>query len=174
MSGIPSHLILDPLAPIPPSLGKKARMRLSELREAYQASMSERFQGMNLGSPEEVAILVAPIIAPLRVESLIVISMNSRNRPLGPPTIVARGDTDGTDVPIRAVLRTVLVMEGMQFIIAHNHPSGDPSSSPADRAVTTRLAEAGKAIDCPLRDHVIIGANGRFVSLRRDNPELWR
>jgi DNA repair protein RadC len=171
--GLPSHLILDPLAPIPPSLGKRDRFRLGELREAYQASMAERFQGVSLTTPEDVAALVAPIIAPLRVESLLVISLNTRNKPMGPPAIVSRGDYDGTDVPIRVVLRTVLVMEGTQFVIAHNHPTGDPAPSGADTAVTTRLVAAGRVISCPLRDHIIIGSNGRFVSLLRNRPELW-
>jgi len=50
------------------------------------------------------------------------------------------------------------------IILVHNHPSGDPTASQEDRAVTDQLAAAGKAIGIPVLDHVIIG-EGRFVSL---------
>jgi DNA repair protein RadC len=59
-------------------------------------------------------------------------------------------------------------------VAVHNHPGGDPAPSAADRAVTRRLCEAGRAIDVPLRDHLIVGANGRFTSLFRDEPGLFR
>jgi len=49
--------------------------------------------------------------------------------------------------------------------VAHNHPSGDPDPSQADREVTRRLIRAGNLVGIPLLDHVVIGA-GRFASLR--------
>ena len=51
------------------------------------------------------------------------------------------------------------------IIIAHNHPSGDPSPSREDINVTQRLAKAGKVMDIPLLDHIVLGDN-RFVSLK--------
>ncbi|HQJ11980.1 MAG TPA: JAB domain-containing protein, partial [Anaerolineae bacterium] len=51
------------------------------------------------------------------------------------------------------------------IIVAHNHPSGDPSPSPEDVALTRRLVEAGKLVEVEVLDHVVIG-QGRFVSLR--------
>jgi DNA repair protein RadC len=48
------------------------------------------------------------------------------------------------------------------MILLHNHPSGDPSPSAEDRAVTTRLVKAGKIMDIPVLDHVIIGRERYF------------
>jgi DNA repair protein RadC len=50
-------------------------------------------------------------------------------------------------------------------IVGHNHPSGDPSPSPEDIALTRRLVEAGKLLDLSLLDHLVIG-NAKYVSLR--------
>jgi DNA repair protein RadC len=108
----------------------------------------------------------------LRVEQLAVLALNPRSRVIGPPVIVSRGDTDGTDAPVRAILRAVLVQEASSFIIGHNHPSGDPSPSAGDRSVTKRLALAGRAIDCPCVDHIVVGPTS-FVSLRREDPGLF-
>jgi DNA repair protein RadC len=52
------------------------------------------------------------------------------------------------------------------IIVAHNHPSGDPTPSPEDVAVTRDLVAAGKLMDIELHDHLIIGSGGRFTSLR--------
>jgi len=51
------------------------------------------------------------------------------------------------------------------MIVVHNHPSGDPSPSPEDLSVTRNLVEAGRLLDIPVLDHVVIG-RGRFVSMR--------
>jgi len=48
-------------------------------------------------------------------------------------------------------------------ILVHNHPSGDPTPSPADREVTRQLVEAGRVLGIPIRDHVVVG-NGRYCS----------
>ncbi|MCK6490614.1 MAG: hypothetical protein L6R48_20365 [Planctomycetes bacterium] len=55
-----------------------------------------------------------------------------------------------------------------------NHPTGDTAPSAADAAVTRRLVAAGRAVDVPLVDHVIVTTSGGFLSLRRDQPELFR
>lgn len=170
---IDARLITDPLAPIPPSLGKRDRLRLAELREAYTFAMQERVHGISMDTPETVAELFRPLLMPLAVESMAVVALNPRLQPKGPPVIITRGDVDGVDAGPRAILRTVLVQEGVSFIVAHNHPSGDANPSSADRAVTSRLITAGRVIDCPLMDHVIIGAAGRSYSLRRMEPSLW-
>jgi DNA repair protein RadC len=52
------------------------------------------------------------------------------------------------------------------IICVHNHPSNDPTPSPDDVAVTRAMVQAGKLLDISLLDHLIIGGNGRFVSLK--------
>lgn len=69
-------------------------------------------------------------------------------------------------VGAREVFREAVRESASTIIVAHNHPSGDPTPSPEDIEVTTRLYEAGELLDIELRDHIIIG-RGKWTSLRR-------
>jgi DNA repair protein RadC len=61
------------------------------------------------------------------------------------------------------VFRGAIAEAAAGIIVVHNHPSGDPAPSADDRAVTRQLVEAGKILDLPVYDHVIVGARG-YVS----------
>ena len=63
------------------------------------------------------------------------------------------------------VFRPAIIESAPSIIISHNHPSGDPTPSPEDAAITRDLAAAGKLLGIDLLDHVVIG-NGRAVSLK--------
>jgi DNA repair protein RadC len=173
---IPAELITDPSRPIPPRIAKSKRLlaMLRDLREAYQHAMAPKPSRDKMTDPVNVAAYLAPLMAPLHVEHLAVLSLNTRLQLLAPPTMVHRGDIDSVDAGPRVVFRTALVQEAASVIIAHNHPTGDPSPSDADKVVTQRCYLAGSALDLPLNDHVIIGSAGSFYSLRSRNPELWR
>ena len=135
-------------------------------------------QRPQLKSPEEVAAFVVETLSPallrLAHEELWCLPLDPHCRLIGRPRTVTRGDVDGVDAGPRAFFRTALGAGAVQAIAVHNHPGGDPAPSAADRAVTRRLAEAGRAVDVPLRDHLVIGANGQFTSLFRDDPGLFR
>lgn len=171
---IPAELILDPSMPVPKNMSRRQAKRLADLREAYQWSMARRFERASFATPDAVAAYLTPIMAPLHVEHLMVLPLDSKCRMLSAPHPVSRGDVDGVDAGPRMVLRAVLAAGAVQFIVAHNHPSGDPAPSAGDRAVTRRLAEGGRAIDIPLRDHLIIAPPAAWVSLMRDDPSLFR
>jgi DNA repair protein RadC len=173
MATIPPHLIFDPYAPIPERLSKRDRTKLQELREAYQASIKAMVPKQALRSPEEAAALFMPVIGHMQVEALAVVGLNARLHPIEAPVIVSRGDVDGTDAGPRAIMRAVLIMGATSFLMAHNHPAGEPSPSPQDIAVTKRLVAAGRAVDCPLNDHLIITNHGSFYSFRRSEPGIW-
>jgi DNA repair protein RadC len=66
----------------------------------------------------------------------------------------------------REVFRPAVEHSAASLILAHNHPSGDPTPSAEDLRVTRQLAEVGRLLDIEVLDHVIVGAEG-FVSLRR-------
>jgi DNA repair protein RadC len=93
-------------------------------------------------------------------------------RLIGAPRQITRGDVDHTDAGPRAFFRCALSVGAAQAIAVHNHPSGDATPSPADAAVTRRLVAAGRTLDLPLIDHVIVAAGG-FTSLRRAQPVLF-
>jgi len=63
----------------------------------------------------------------------------------------------------REVFRAAIALNAAAIILAHNHPSGDPTPSPDDRAITAQLVAAGKLLDIPVADHIVIG-RGRYIS----------
>lgn len=171
---IPPQLILDPSLPVPRGLSKKAALRLAELREAYQWSVNRAFDRKKINDPGIAAELLIPLMAPLHVEHLCVLPLDSQCKLIGDPVLVTRGDVDGVDAGPRAIVRAALKADAVQMIIAHNHPAGSPEPSAADRAVTQRVATAGRAIDIPLRDHLIIAPPTGWTSLMRYDPGLFR
>jgi DNA repair protein RadC len=76
-----------------------------------------------------------------------------------------RGTVDHTPVYVREVIKRALDLTASALILVHNHPSGDPTPSKADIAVTRDIAKAAAAVGMTLHDHVIIG-RGRHTSLR--------
>ncbi|MEO6833868.1 MAG: JAB domain-containing protein, partial [Chitinophagaceae bacterium] len=69
-----------------------------------------------------------------------------------------------TVVDTRMILKNALLYGANKLVVAHNHPSGNPTPSQADREVTRRLAKAAELMDMQLVDHLII-ADGRYISL---------
>jgi DNA repair protein RadC len=92
--------------------------------------------------------------------------LNTRHRVLR-EVAVTRGILDASLVHPREVFRLAVVEGAAGVILVHNHPSGDPTPSPEDRAVTRQLAEAGRALGIPVLDHVIVG-DGSWRSLAED------
>jgi len=80
--------------------------------------------------------------------------------------VVSTGTLTESLVHPREVFQEAVRFSAHTVVLVHNHPSGDPTPSPADVATTRRLAEAGKVLGIELRDHVIIG-DGRWASLRQ-------
>jgi DNA repair protein RadC len=75
------------------------------------------------------------------------------------------GDEAGTEFPLRSIIRDAAIHGSSAIILAHNHPSGDPTPSEADKRATSLLACAAEAIDCRLLDHLVFG-RGRSTSFR--------
>lgn len=66
---------------------------------------------------------------------------------------------DSVDVPMRAVTADALIFDAAALVMAHNHPSGDPSPSDADRAITLRLARTLDALGIRLVDHLVLAGD---------------
>ncbi|WP_294252520.1 JAB domain-containing protein [uncultured Sphingomonas sp.] len=75
------------------------------------------------------------------------------------------GEVDAVDVPVRQVVADALAFDAAGVVMAHNHPSGDPQPSAADRATTRRLLVALDPVDVRLLDHLVIGSD-HVVSFR--------
>jgi DNA repair protein RadC len=80
--------------------------------------------------------------------------------------VVSIGILDGSLIHPREVFKAAISANSAAIIIAHNHPSGDPAPSGADREVTKRLRDAGKILGIPVVDHVIVGCTGAHFSFR--------
>lgn len=70
------------------------------------------------------------------------------------------GDAAGADFPLRTIIAEAALHGSAGLILAHNHPSGDPSPSAADCRATRRLASAAEALDCAIVDHLVFGGAG--------------
>lgn len=123
-------------------------------------------------TPEEIVRLMQPLLL-IDHERLWCLPLDPHCRLIGEPVEVARGDVDGTDAGPRACCRVALQAGAVSMVVVHNHPSGDPSPSAADRSVTRRLANGARIIDVPLQDHLICTSDGAWTSLRRDHHELF-
>jgi DNA repair protein RadC len=77
--------------------------------------------------------------------------------------LITRGLLNSSLVHPREVFRAAIAEAAAGIIVVHNHPSGDPTPSAEDRTVTRQLAEAGRLLDLPLYDHVVIGGD-RYLS----------
>ena len=97
-------------------------------------------------------------------EVLVTLMLNTKNSIVGIQEIT-RGSLSASIVHPREVYKAAILHNAASIILAHNHPSGSPSPSREDIAVTERILKAGKILDIPLLDHVIIG-DPRFVSLK--------
>ena len=65
----------------------------------------------------------------------------------------------------REVFKAAIQQTAASMILVHNHPSGDPTPSKEDIATTRRIVEAGKLMDIPVLDHIILG-NNKYISLK--------
>jgi DNA repair protein RadC len=96
-------------------------------------------------------------------ESVILIGLNGKNRVIG-VVEVSRGGMHGASLTPRDVLVPALVMGASAFVLAHNHPSGDPTPSREDIVMTAAIRAAADVVGCPLLDHVVVTADGRAES----------
>lgn len=95
------------------------------------------------------------------VEWVVVITLNTRLFPKG-HQVIAQGTVNETTLHPREVFRAAIVASGFCVVLMHNHPSGDPSPSAADRNMTRRIREAGQLLRIELLDHVIMGSDQPF------------
>jgi DNA repair protein RadC len=96
-------------------------------------------------------------------EHFVVILLDQKHGVIGINT-VSIGSLTASIVRPREVFKPAILANTAAIICGHNHPSGDPQPSREDRAITTKLVDAGKLLGIDVLDHVIIGAEGRYFS----------
>ena len=98
------------------------------------------------------------------VEKFGIICLDTKNKVIG-IHIIGVGGLASCNVEIRGIFQRALLNNAMSIILFHNHPSGDPTPSPEDINITRKIAEAGDVMTIKVLDHIIVGDEGRYVSL---------
>ncbi|MFN2351007.1 MAG: DNA repair protein RadC [Kiritimatiellia bacterium] len=122
-------------------------------------------------TPANAAALLRPRAQGLKHETFWVLLLNSKNRLQGKPLDISRGLLDASLVHPREVFRSAIREASAAVILAHNHPSGDPSPSPEDLRITRQLVDAGRLLSIRVLDHIILGRSdgagqNDFLSIR--------
>ena len=130
-------------------------------RRLLIASPEER---PTIKSPADAANLLSEMSL-LEQETMRTILLDTKNRVLAMPTIY-RGSLHTTVIRVSELFKEAVRQNCAALIVAHNHPSGDPTPSPEDVAVTGEIVKAGKILDIDVLDHLVIGGGAKFVSLK--------
>lgn len=118
---------------------------------------------VSLHNPQAVYRLLAPRLAHLPQEEFWVLTVNAKSRLLG-TYMVTRGTLSASVIHPREIFHVAVAQRAHSILLAHNHPSGDPTPSKEDIDVTKRLVRVGNVLGIPVLDHIIIGRD-RFTSL---------
>lgn len=135
----------------------------------YLCELAKRIYRVNsklppvIGAPQDVFERVVDM-QHLTVEQFRVLYLNTKNGILA-EEIVSQGTISAALVDPRVVFSRAVRLMAATVILIHNHPSGDPSPSPEDIALTRKLIEAGKVLDVQVVDHLVVG-QGRYVSFK--------
>ena len=118
----------------------------------------------SINSPADAALLVQAEMSLLEKEHLRVLLLDRRNRVLD-IIEVYQGSVSSSQVRVGEIFQHAVSRMASAIVVCHNHPSGDPTPSPDDVAVTRAILQAGKLLDIELLDHLVIG-QGKWVSLK--------
>ena len=140
-----------------PGIGPAKATELAAAFEIGKRVAKEHFSAVKVDSPEAVFDLLGQEMGALAQESLRVVLLNTRHH-LIKVVEVSLGSLNETVAHPREIVKAAVSHSAFAFIMVHNHPSGDPSPSQADRTLTRKLVEAAELMDLRFLDHVIIGA----------------
>jgi DNA repair protein RadC len=146
-----------------PGIGlTKAARLVAAFELGSRVAREQRPRVQRIRDPEDVLRLFGPRLRDLQVEEFHLLALDSQSQVLR-EVLITRGLLNSSLVHPREVFRAAIAEAAAGIIVVHNHPSGDPTPSAEDRAATKQLCSAGRLLDVPVYDHVII-AGDRFVS----------
>ena len=147
-----------------PGVGTATAARIAAALElGRRAAIDDGGPIDHVRGPADVFALMGPRLRDVAQEEFHALLLNARHRVVR-EVLVTRGTVDASLIHPREVFRPAVSEGASGVILVHNHPSGDPTPSAEDRAVTRQLAEAGRALGIPVLDHVVVGRS-RYVSL---------
>lgn len=140
---------------------------------AFTHQVSERPSTDPITNPARLFGKIVPLAKDLQQEAFWVILLDTKNKLIGQPEEITRGLLDSTQIHPREVFANAIRYRAAAVILAHNHPSGDPTPSSEDIAVTRRLIESARILGLKVLDHIIIGkasaTSPGYASLRQLN-----
>jgi DNA repair protein RadC len=140
--------------------------RIQTLSAELATLLRAKFEDRSLiGSWQAVLDYLNARFAPLPVEEVLVLYLNTKNHLLA-EEVHARGTIDECSLHIREIIHRALDLGATALILAHNHPSGDPTPSTQDIRFTRDLQDACRHLKLTLHDHLIIGGDNPPVSMR--------
>ena len=140
-----------------PGLGIAKAVQLAAAFDLGNRLAREPLAKQKIDSPELVDQLIGGEMRMLRKEEMRAVLLDTRYRLIRVEN-VSRGTVNESIAHPRDIFRPAVIASAYAVIVAHNHPSGDPSPSQADHSLTRRLAEAAELMQIKLLDHIIIGA----------------
>ena len=139
--------------------GRYRPANADQVLEAARQVVDQRMQrGTSFSDPSVARQFFRDKLAGLEREVFAVVFLDSRHRMIDYAELFF-GTIDGAEVHPREVVRHALLHNAGALLIAHNHPSGNPEPSAADRALTARLKQALALIDVRLLDHIVVGGS---------------
>jgi len=136
---------------------------MDEINLLYSSSPSNR---PVINSPEVAAEVFQPFLQGLEREEMWVAVLNTRYRVIAVERLYV-GTLYAANIRVAEVFKPAILKNAACIVMAHNHPSGDPTPSPEDVALTRTLVQAGKLLEIDVLDHIIIGqAPWGWVSLK--------
>ena len=146
-------------------LGKcKAAQILAAVEIGNRIKASKDGNKIRIESPRDVSNVLMDEMKILKKEYFKIVMLNTKNQIIGIENI-SIGSLNSSIVHPREVFKEAIKRSSASIILAHNHPSGDPTPSKEDINITKRLIEGGEILGIKVLDHIIIG-NNIYVSLK--------
>ncbi|MEP7158444.1 MAG: DNA repair protein RadC [Chloroflexota bacterium] len=152
------------LTDVPGVGAAKAAQLVAAFELGRRSSFGATTQRWTISAPRDVADRLLPDMARLEREELRVLLLNAKNAVLRQSTVYV-GNVSAALVRVAELFRDAVRVHAAGLVVVHNHPSGDPEPSPDDLHLTAEAIAAGRLLDIPLLDHVILAGDG-YVSLR--------
>jgi DNA repair protein RadC len=160
------RLGIDQLCRVPGVGVSRAARLLAAVELGRRTLFGDRSERPQMLSTKDVADYLAPRYSGFGVERFGVLLLDQKQRVIR-SEIVSTGTIEANITHPREVFRVAMLASASHVVLFHNHPSGDPLPSPADRMMTRRMRLAGEMIGIDVMDHIILGS-GTFFSFRQE------
>lgn len=135
---------------------------MAALELGKRRKLQERSERTTIRSSADIYELFHPLLCDLPTEEFWVLLLNQAAKVIDKVRI-SRGGIDQTTADVRTLLREALLQRAVQIVLIHNHPSGNPSPSHADRSLTELVRKAAQTMNIRLTDHIIV-TDGKYYS----------